>query len=82
MPIAADAKEMQVDLARFRHALHREPEIGLDLPRTQEKVLKALDGLPYEITLGKDTTESEVDRTIDAVVETVERVRQLVGTPA
>src|SRR5688500_8062738 len=47
---------MQGDLARFRHDLHREPEIGLDLPRTQEKVLKALDGLPYEITLGKATT--------------------------
>ncbi|MGY2744851.1 M20 metallopeptidase family protein [Arthrobacter sp. UYCu723] len=56
MPIAADAKELQRDLARFRHELHREPEIGLDLPRTQEKVLKALDGLPYEITLGQDTT--------------------------
>ena len=56
MPIAADAREMQGDLARLRHDLHREPEIGLDLPRTQEKVLQALDGLPYEITLGKDTT--------------------------
>ena len=54
MPITADAREMQADLARFRHELHREPEIGLTLPRTQEKVLKALDGLPYEITLGKD----------------------------
>src|SRR3954471_17544981 len=47
---------MQEDLARFRHDLHREPEIGLQLPRTQEKVLQALDGLPYEITLGKETT--------------------------
>jgi hippurate hydrolase len=47
---------MQEDLARFRHDLHREPEIGLHLPRTQEKVLKALEGLPYEITLGKETT--------------------------
>ncbi|MDQ4046814.1 MAG: M20 family metallopeptidase [Actinomycetota bacterium] len=47
---------MQGDLARFRHDLHREPEIGLQLPRTQEKVLEALEGLPYEITLGKDTT--------------------------
>ncbi|WP_104137687.1 M20 family metallopeptidase [Arthrobacter sp. ZGTC131] len=56
MPIAADAREMQGDIARLRHDLHREPEIGLHLPRTQEKVLKALDGLPYEITLGKDTT--------------------------
>jgi amidohydrolase len=56
VPIAADARQMQEDLARFRHDLHREPEIGLQLPRTQEKVLKALEGLPYEITLGKETT--------------------------
>ncbi|WP_181151776.1 MULTISPECIES: hypothetical protein [unclassified Arthrobacter] len=41
---------------RLRHRLHQEPEIGLDLPHTQEKVLQALDGLPYEITLGKNTT--------------------------
>ena len=32
------------------------PRSAWTLPRTQEKVLKALDGLPYEITLGKDTT--------------------------
>ena len=56
MPITTDARELQPDLARFRHSMHQEPEIGLDLPRTQEKVLQALDGLPYEITLGKDTT--------------------------
>ncbi len=56
MTIMADAKELQDDIVRLRHDLHREPEIGLQLPRTQEKVLKALDGLPYEITLGKETT--------------------------
>jgi len=56
MSIATDAKEMQGEIARFRHELHQEPEVGLDLPRTQEKVLKALDGLPYEITLGESTT--------------------------
>lgn len=56
MSITADAKELQGEIARFRHELHQEPEIGLDLPRTQEKVLKALDGLPYEITLGESTT--------------------------
>jgi len=56
MTIAADARELQDDIVRLRHDLHREPEIGLQLPRTQEKVLKALDGLPYEITLGKETT--------------------------
>src|SRR4029078_6214562 len=53
MPIPADARELQGEIARFRHELHQEPEIGLALPRTQEKVLKALEGLPYEITLGQ-----------------------------
>src|SRR6478735_4375865 len=56
MPITEDAKDLQEDLIRLRHDLHRQPEIGLHLPRTQERVLQALDGLPYEITLGKDTT--------------------------
>lgn len=56
MTIAADARELKDDIVRLRHDLHREPEIGLQLPRTQEKVLKALDGLPYEITFGKETT--------------------------
>ncbi|MBT2512668.1 M20 family metallopeptidase [Arthrobacter sp. ISL-30] len=56
MTITADAHELQDDIVRLRHELHQEPEIGLQLPRTQEKVLKALDGLPYEIALGKDTT--------------------------
>ncbi|MBT2250222.1 amidohydrolase [Arthrobacter sp. BHU FT2] len=56
MTITTDAKDLQEDLVRLRHDLHRQPEIGLQLPRTQEKVLQALDGLPYEITLGKETT--------------------------
>ncbi|BAS10938.1 thermostable carboxypeptidase 1 [Arthrobacter sp. Hiyo4] len=56
MSITTDARELQGEIARFRHELHQEPEIGLNLPRTQEKVLKALDGLPFEITLGKSTT--------------------------
>ena len=44
---------LQPELAALRHALHREPELGLDLPLTQAKVLAALDGLPLEITLGE-----------------------------
>lgn len=47
-----DAKTIQDELVWLRHRLHREPEVGLELPRTQEKVLAALDGLPLEITLG------------------------------
>ncbi|MEV0704620.1 M20 family metallopeptidase [Saccharopolyspora sp. NPDC050389] len=45
-------RELQDELVRLRRQLHAEPEIGLDLPRTQEKVLAALDGLPLEITTG------------------------------
>lgn len=49
----SDALVLADSLTRLRHALHREPELGLDLPLTQRKVLDALDGLPLEITLGK-----------------------------
>ena len=44
---------MASEIAELRHAIHREPEIGLDLPKTQAKVLAALDGLPLEITTGR-----------------------------
>ncbi|MEV4894240.1 M20 family metallopeptidase [Nonomuraea sp. NPDC055795] len=46
------AQDMRDELVRLRHSLHTTPEIGLTLPRTQEKVLAALDGLPLEITTG------------------------------
>lgn len=52
MDLRDDARAMGDDLTALRHALHREPEVGLDLPRTQEKVLEAIDGLPLEVTTG------------------------------
>ncbi len=48
--VAAD--DLQDDLVRLRRSLHRDPELGLDLPRTQEKILAALKGLPLEIVAG------------------------------
>jgi hippurate hydrolase len=48
-----DAVAISGELVALRRAIHREPEIGLELPRTQEKVLAALDGLPLEITTGR-----------------------------
>ena len=45
---------MLEELQDLRRNLHRHPEIGLELPRTQKTVLDALDGLPLEITLGQD----------------------------
>jgi amidohydrolase len=47
-----EAVAMATDLAELRRAIHAEPEIGLDLPGTQRKVLDALAGLPLEISLG------------------------------
>jgi amidohydrolase len=44
---------LQPDLVELRHALHREPEIGLQLPRTQRKVLDALGGMGLEVTTGE-----------------------------
>jgi amidohydrolase len=49
-----DAAAISGELAELRQAIHREPEIGLDLPRTQEKVLSALGGLPLEVSCGRE----------------------------
>jgi len=51
-----DAAAILPDLVALRRALHGDPELGLDLPRTQQKVLDALAGLPLEITTGTRTT--------------------------
>jgi hippurate hydrolase len=48
-----EASEIQSELASIRRHIHQEPEIGLDLPKTQAKILAALDGLGLEITTGK-----------------------------
>jgi amidohydrolase len=48
-----DAGRISDDLTELRRAIHADPEIGRHLPRTQEKVLAALDGLPLEISRGR-----------------------------
>jgi len=50
------AQEIQDDLATLRHRLHEEPEIGLQLPTTQAKIVAALEGLGLEVTTGKELT--------------------------
>lgn len=47
---------MTIDLIALRRELHQIPEVGLQLPMTQQRVLQALEGLPLEITLGKSVT--------------------------
>jgi amidohydrolase len=53
MPVRDEAAKIAGEIAELRHSIHREPEIGLDLPKTQAKVLAALDGLPLEISTGR-----------------------------
>lgn len=56
MDLYDDARSMAGDLVDLRRRLHRQPEVGLELPRTQELVLGELDGLGLEISTGTGTT--------------------------
>lgn len=56
MNMTEKAASLAGDLAELRHALHREPEVGLNLPGTQQRVLGALSGLPLEISTGSALT--------------------------
>jgi len=51
--LRADAAAQLPQIAELRHALHRAPEIGLRLPKTQALVLEALAPLGLEVTTGK-----------------------------
>jgi hippurate hydrolase len=54
--VTDDAAAIFDEIAGLRHAIHAEPEVGLDLPLTQQKVLAALDGLPLEVSTGTALT--------------------------
>ncbi|MFP5020958.1 M20 metallopeptidase family protein [Pseudonocardia phyllosphaerae] len=46
------ARALQPRTVALRRALHRRPELGLELPATRDAVLRALDGLPLTIRTG------------------------------
>lgn len=52
-PTAVPPDGLAAELTALRRDLHRNPEIGMDLPRTQRAIIDALDGLDLEITLGR-----------------------------
>lgn len=54
--IRRDAEEMLGSVVELRRAIHAEPEVGLHLPNTQQKVLAALEGLGLEARCGKDAS--------------------------
>jgi hippurate hydrolase len=55
------AAAVNADVIELRRAIHREPELGLDLPKTQAKVLDALTGLGLSVTTGTSTTSIVAD---------------------
>jgi hippurate hydrolase len=44
------------DVIKLRREIHADPEVGLDCPRTTERLRAALAGLPLEIHTGPSTT--------------------------
>jgi hippurate hydrolase len=51
-----DAESLLPDLVELRRAIHREPELGLQNPKTLAKIKAALAGLPLEFREGPSTT--------------------------
>ncbi len=45
----------------LRRSIHKEPEIGLQLPKTQKQILEALTGLGLDVKLGESTTSVVAD---------------------
>jgi amidohydrolase len=50
------AESLLPDMIALRRAIHAEPEIGLDNPKTTAKILDALKDLPLELRTGPSTT--------------------------
>ena len=54
--VLSEAQRVADDAVQLRRRIHRQPEIGLTLPRTQAAVMEALDGLGLETRTGQRTT--------------------------
>ncbi|MBT2494775.1 amidohydrolase [Microbacterium sp. ISL-59] len=53
MTLLDDAQVLLPELVALRRAIHAHPELGLELPRTQRRVLDALEPLGLEVVLGE-----------------------------
>src|SRR5438034_8839966 len=54
--ILRDARAVLDDTIQLRRRIHRQPEVGLSVPRTQAAVLEALAGLGLDVGTGQRTT--------------------------
>ena len=60
-PLVHEARAELQHVVELRRSIHREPELGLELPLTQAKVLAALNGLPLTVRTGQRTTSVMAD---------------------
>jgi amidohydrolase len=51
-----EARALEGEIIALRRAIHAEPELGLNTPKTRDKVRAALAGLPLEWSEGPSTT--------------------------
>jgi amidohydrolase len=56
-----DAARILPDVVDLRRRIHRSPELGLELPNTQEQVLEAIDGLGFEVRTGDSVSSVVAD---------------------
>ncbi|WP_132875494.1 M20 metallopeptidase family protein [Tamaricihabitans halophyticus] len=54
--LLGEAKALQPKTVALRRRLHKNPELGLQLPETQAAILAVLADLPIEVTTGDSTT--------------------------
>jgi amidohydrolase len=59
--LLAEAAEQLPDAVDLRRRIHRHPELGLELPRTQAAVVEALAGLDLEIRTGSGVSSVVAD---------------------
>src|SRR5262245_14017979 len=56
-----EARDLLGDAVQLRRRLHRQPEVGLVLPRTQDAVLEAIEGIGLAVRVGDSTTSVVAD---------------------
>ena len=66
--ILEEARGVADEAVELRRRIHRQPELGLQLPKTQAAVLEGIAGLPLEVKTGKSTTSAPVSVTSSAQV--------------
>jgi amidohydrolase len=59
--LLGDSARVLPDVVDLRRRIHRAPELGLQLPDTQARVLEAIDGLGLEVRTGEGVTSIVAD---------------------